>query len=1608
MKKKFTTVYTLFWTILCAAFLLSNNSNPPNGHTGSPPTFNTCSDSQGGCHSGGTGTGNVVISGLPATITPNTMYPITVTVTRTNSVPQLGGFQMNVLDANNNNAGTLSGPGSGSTVQSGYFEHNPAQSFGAGNSINFTVNWTSPASGSGNITMYAAANLANGNGNNSGDDIVTTTSTGTIMGGGPIAVTISTTNVSCFAGNNGTATANASGGGGGPYTYSWSNGGSGQTITNLPAGTYTVTVTNSSGGNGTASATITQPGPLSVSIINQVNVTCVIPIGSATAQASGGTGSHTYNWSNGSTGATASLPAGTHTVTVTDGNGCTATTSVNITANITPPIAEAGPPAQIDCSNPTATLNGTGSSAGAGFSYLWTTSNGIIISGTTTLNPVVGSAGTYTLTVTNAVNGCTASDFTTVISNLTAPVSNAGPDMTLTCSLPSVQLNGSGSSSGANFTYLWTTANGNIISGANTLTPTVNAPGTYCLTVTNTTNGCTTTDCANVTQNITAPVANAGSASPLTCNVSSVTLNGSASSSGPNFTYLWTTANGNIVSGETTTMPVVNAAGVYTLTVTNTNNGCTASSSVTVTSNTTPPNADAGPGMFFNCNNSVVVLNGSASSQGANFSYAWEGPGIQSGGNTTNPAVDAPGTYTITVTNTSTGCTALDSTTVAQTPQLTATIPVQVNVNCNGNNSGSATAQGSGGAGDYNFAWSNGATGAQASNLSAGIYTVTITDEDDCTATASISITEPPILSANASATGESSVGANDGSATASPTGGVPGYSYEWNTGATTQTITGLAPGNFTVTVTDDNGCSAVQTVTVSSFSCANFSLNLTFSNPSCNGSSNGQATVSPVGGTMPYEILWSNGDTTATADNLTAGSYMVTVTDDNGCEETGNVSLTAPPVLNLSVAQQTNVSCNGASNGSATISATGGTPNYVFAWSNGGSGASQNNLAAGLYTVTLTDENDCTATIQVNVSQPPALTGNVTATGETGVGANDGTATAAMSGGVAPYQFAWSNGATTSSINNLAPGEYCVTVTDANNCTFTGCATVSQFGCIGTTTVISGEHVTCFGGNDGLASLIATGFASPLTYKWSNGGTGATIGNLAAGVYSVTVTDANGCTGMEEIEITEPEELALQLLNQNNVTCAGDNTGAISVNGTGGIPGYTFSWSNGANTPTISFLSAGIYEVTLSDSKNCTTTMSFEIEVSPDTIPPVALASGLSLSLNANGEAFVTTQMLDGGSFDNCHIDTIFLSAYQFGCDDIGENFILLTVVDGAGNSASDTAAVFIVDNVLPVITCPANIVIPDGNCETPVIYETPLATDNCDNVTAFLLAGFPSGGIFPAGTTVITWGADDNNGNTVFCTFSVTVETDFKAVTSFTAPSCFGFKDATATATPNGGIPPYGYEWNDPAHQLTQTATGLAAGVYQVTITDSEGCITVGTIEITEPEPVLITVDQVLPEMSNNMDGAVSITVTGGNGSPFTYEWTYNGAFFSNEEDLTGLSAGTYVLHATDPMFCTATDTIEVEKLTGIFDPYPEDRINLFPNPAAGQSFLRFDLLKTSEVSFQIFDLTGRPLWPEQQEQVLIKTFRLDLTDTAPGIYLLRIRVDEKVMLKKVVVGR
>ncbi|MBK6995993.1 MAG: SprB repeat-containing protein [Lewinellaceae bacterium] len=458
-------------------------------------------------------------------------------------------------------------------------------------------------------------------------------------------------------------------------------------------------------------------------------------------------------------------------------------------------------------------------------------------------------------------------------------------------------------------------------------------------------------------QNIAPPGASASVDGQLNCIIDIVQLLGN-SPLAPNVTYLWTGHN----FSSNLQNPLTDTAGTYTLIVTGNANGCTSSAVATVVINTVAPFDSIVPPGNLNCNNASIQLNGTPSSQGPNFDYLWtakEGGHIVSGDTTLTPVVDSIGKYFLKVINTDNGCTALDSVVVGQSPTVTANISGFTNVSCNGGSNGSATVAGAGGNGTFSYLWSNGETTASVTGLAAGTYIAVVTDGENCTASASATITQPNTLLPNASATGETANGANNGTATANPSGGTPGYMYAWSNGETTQTITNLAPGSYTVNVTDLNGCTAIQTVTVNAFGC---SLGATASttNVTCNGANNGTATVTLTGAVNPVSYAWSNGASTQSVSNLAPATYTVSILDGNNCPAVLSVSISEPPVLSAN-ASATGVTANGATDGTATANPTGGTPGYTYLWSNSETSQTIMGLASGAYTVVVTDANGCT-----------------------------------------------------------------------------------------------------------------------------------------------------------------------------------------------------------------------------------------------------------------------------------------------------------------------------------------------------------------------------------------------------------------------------------------------------------------------------------------------------------------------------------------------------------------------------------------------------------------------------------------------------------------------
>ena len=474
-------------------------------------------------------------------------------------------------------------------------------------------------------------------------------------------------------------------------------------------------------------------------------------------------------------------------------------------------------------------------------------------------------------------------------------------------------------------------------------------------------------------------------------------------------------------------------------------------------------------------------------------------------------------------------------------------------------------------------------------------------------------LVDPP-LNPNSTIQNVTCFGANNGSIQTNIQGGNPPYTVLWSgPGAFTSaqaTITDLVPGDYTLKVTDNGGLPFITTYSVSEPADIQLKTDLT-QNVSCFGASNGQIDISVSGGTLPYQYAWQkDGVAFASSEDisgLSPGNYSVSVTDANNCmPKTASFSISEPTLLTATLLSQTNLLCYGDSVGAISVDVAGGVLieklpgvfdyNYFWSGPNGFTSASKNlsNLIAGSYTLTVTDKNGCTQDLLVNITQPDQVNIKTTVTSVTCYGANDGTIKLDLSGGVAPYQIQWSNFAKGTFLDNLSPGIYTVTVTDANACQKTMDITIqeAQFYITPAT-----KDVSCFGSHNGSISLNIHGGVPPISLVWLDNATaGSTRNNLAPGTYTAILSDASSCSFTKVFTIVEPLEMKLSADVTNAFDCTNPNSGAISLVVSGGTQPYSYAWSNGATTKNLSNIPAGTYIVNITDANGCVLSEKYQV----------------------------------------------------------------------------------------------------------------------------------------------------------------------------------------------------------------------------------------------------------------------------------------------------------------------------------------------------------------------------------------------------------------------------
>jgi len=568
-------------------------------------------------------------------------------------------------------------------------------------------------------------------------------------------------------------------------------------------------------------------------------------------------------------------------------------------------------------------------------------------------------------------------------------------------------------------------------------------------------------------------------------------------------------------------------------------------------------------------------------------------------------------------------------------PSNTATVTInqpsalEANVNvspvtCASGTNGTVSINVSGGTPQYSYQWSN-TTGPP---FPAGTYAVTITDANNCSLTYPFTVTEPNPIVVVPNQSNLTCYQNNSGMATVSVTGGTGSYTYTWtNNVSTTETANNLAAGDYTVSIIDGNGCMVTHDFTLTEPSAVNIQTISTI-NPTCFGQCDGSIQVAGTGGiSTSYTYQWSNSDSTSNINSLCAGNYSVTVFDANNCSSTQNFNLIDPPQVLANISAATDVLCYGQCTGSATVSVTNGIAPYSYSWSNNSNNPTATNLCSGQYDVTVFDVNGCTATTTVTINEPTELTSQIDNIQATQCyGDCNGSATVTVLGGTPPYTYNWSSGTPDLPTNiSLCAGTHFVTVTDANGCSSTAVAMVPEPSEL-VITQIDKTDLTCNGSNDGSITVHITGGVGTWYYSIPNvTDTISQFNNLAAGNYTITVTDSRGCTKSDSVTISEPSPLVVNAENLYNI-CNGE-WAYLTANATGGTPNYTFYWNGtpGNSSLGIQPTNNTTYTVSATDANGCTSnTVTINITVSAPlvvdvTASPMAVCPGQEVQLTPN-----------------------------------------------------------------------------------------------------------------------------------------------------------------------------------------------------------------------------------------------------------------------------------------------------------------------------------------------------------------------------------------------------
>ncbi|MCB9000949.1 MAG: T9SS type A sorting domain-containing protein [Bacteroidales bacterium] len=865
--------------------------------------------------------------------------------------------------------------------------------------------------------------------------------------------------------------------------------------------------------------------------------------------------------------------------------------------------------------------------------------------------------------------------------------------------------------------------------------------------------------------------------------------------------------------------------------------------------------------------------------------------------------------------------------------EFVATFTYKKNASCSGGADGELTVTPYFGTPPYTYSWTlNGspyaATDSTITNLSAGNYQVTVTDNNSNVSTVSYTVIQPAAISISATQTNASCYNSMDGAIDITTSGGTIPYSYFWTTSdgcghnINTEDQTGLSAGTYQVEVTDNNGCTSSESYTLTQPS--QIQINGSVTNISGAGS-NGAVDITVTGGSGTYSnYSWIYEDTEiATSEDITGitsgGDYKIVVTDNTFCKDSNTFAVLDERVFHGWVSSQTNISCNGGSNGSATISYAENIGAVTISWSSGETTFTISGKPAGTYTATLTDDlrtgdtsDDVTDIVTVTLTEPnQPLNGAITAYNTSCYGGNDGMLDLTPSGGTLPYSYSWNTSPikTTQDINELLANDYTVTITDANGCTKDVLGTVSQPNEISFSFLST--QPSCYNSATGELSVDGLiGGTAPYEYLWSNTLTTSTISNIKGGNYWLKVTDSNGCNKTNSTSLGQPTDITINH-SENKPTCPESKDGSIGLTVSGGTPVYTYHWVGpdiiSATDKDQTNLGPGTYTVTVTDANLCTKDYQVEL-ISENPDPTVDLVSsdadnticiGDNVIFTASGgstyEFFLNGSPVQGPGAGYSYSNSSLINGDQ----------VFATVTTAAGCSAN-TSTITTTVNALPTV---------NANTSANPVCEGDPVTLTGSGAVSYSWDNDVTDGIefYPSATDTYTVTGTDANG--CINTDQITITVNPSPVASINTSDQLEYCDGDAISTLLEASPSDGsyYQWSRNAESISgansSTYTATQDGFYSVYVIKN-GCVGISDdVEITvHPLPSVS-----LTDLSPVCVDASPFSLTGGTPENGIYsgEGVTDGSFDPSSAGA-GIHSITYTY--TDVNGCTNFDSKDI----------------------------------------------------------------------------------------------